>query len=83
MEESFNMLYPFTKAVPEVGFIRVARMWIKVVFPAPFGPKRPKISLSWISMLTSSIAIKFLYFLKRFLISIKTAFCAISWFEET
>jgi hypothetical protein len=35
-------------ASPEVGAIRHAGMRIMVVFPAPFGPSRPK--TSWFSM---------------------------------
>ena len=35
---------PARKARPEVGSTRVVRMPAVVVFPAPFGPSRPKIS---------------------------------------
>src|SRR2546430_12988949 len=35
---------PRTRIVPLVGMSRVASIFIVVVFPAPFGPRRPKIS---------------------------------------
>src|SRR3989304_3283182 len=37
---------PATRAWPDVGRRRVARILMRVVFPAPFGPKRPKSSPS-------------------------------------
>jgi hypothetical protein len=37
---------PATRAVPDVGASRVARTRSVVVLPAPFGPRRPKISPS-------------------------------------
>src|SRR5580693_7761539 len=36
--------YPATLAVPEVGSARVHRILIVVDFPAPFGPRKPKVS---------------------------------------
>src|SRR3990170_7783490 len=47
------MLNPFTHAVPLVGRRRVVRHLIRVVFPAPFGPRRPNTSPSRMSRLTS------------------------------
>ncbi len=38
---------------PEVGFIREHKMEINVVFPAPLGPKSPKISFSSMNRLKS------------------------------
>src|SRR6202022_2857899 len=35
---------PRTRAVPEVDVVSPSRSWIVVVLPAPFGPRRPKIS---------------------------------------
>src|SRR2546426_3491341 len=43
---AFEMLSPFTQAVPLVGMRRVVRILMRVVFPAPFGPRRPKTSPS-------------------------------------
>jgi hypothetical protein len=36
------MSYPFMLAVPRVDLIKVARICIGVVLPAPFGPRSPK-----------------------------------------
>jgi len=47
------MLYPFTHAVPLVGRRRVVRILIRVVFPAPFGPRRPNTSPSRMSRFTA------------------------------
>ena len=52
-------------AVPEVGASNVANIEIVVVFPAPFGPKRPNISPSLISKSKSSTAVN----LPNFLVS--------------
>jgi hypothetical protein len=64
------MSYPFIIAVPDEGLISVASMWINVVLPAPFGPNKPKISLSLIFMLILSTATISLYFFTRFFILI-------------
>src|SRR4030067_1608414 len=37
-------LYPLIQVSPRVGRSRVARILIRVVFPAPLGPNKPKIS---------------------------------------
>lgn len=42
--DSLTMSYPFTVAVPEEGFRIVQSIETVVVFPAPLGPNRPKIS---------------------------------------
>ena len=42
--ESFNTSNPEINAWPDVGFSRVVNIMMVVLFPAPFGPKRPKIS---------------------------------------
>ena len=49
---------PPTSAVPEVGGVSVVIMRISVVFPAPFGPSRPKISPVCTVKLTSFTATK-------------------------
>src|ERR1700730_8072400 len=36
--------WPATRAVPDVAFARVHKILIVVVFPAPFGPRKPKVS---------------------------------------
>ena len=41
---SRTISYPPRLAVPEVGFSKVAINRKVVVFPAPFGPSKPKIS---------------------------------------
>ena len=38
------MSFPATRAVPAVGASTVASMRRVVLFPAPFGPRRPKTS---------------------------------------
>ncbi len=48
---------PFTMALPELCARRVQRMFIVVVFPAPFGPRNPKISPSITSKLTPFTAL--------------------------
>jgi hypothetical protein len=48
--------WPSTRAVPEVGISSVISILMVVVFPAPFGPSRPKSSPSPISKLTSRTA---------------------------
>ena len=57
-------------AVPEVGLSKVASICIIVVLPAPFEPRRPKISFSCMSRFSPSTAIKFWYRLTRFRIII-------------
>src|SRR5579872_3237098 len=53
-------------ATPELGFIRVVSMLIVVLFPAPFGPRKPKISPTFISKLTLSTAFIFPKDFERF-----------------
>ena len=36
--------WPATRAVPDVGLASVHRILIVVVLPAPFGPRKPKVS---------------------------------------
>ncbi len=43
---------------PEVGTTRVVSIPAVVVFPAPLGPSRPKISPAWMSRLSRSTAAK-------------------------
>src|SRR5438128_12608472 len=55
------MLIPFRISVPFVGFIMEHSMSKVVVFPAPFGPRSPKISLSSmvsLNSLTASVLLK-------------------------
>src|SRR5574337_234651 len=68
--DSFIMSKLLTVAEPEVGLRSVASMCITVVLPAPFGPKRPKISFSPISSDKSSTAVNFSYFFVRLRICI-------------
>ncbi len=49
---------PAMKARPEVGTTRVVKMPAVVVLPAPFGPRRPKISPARTSRLSLSTAAK-------------------------
>jgi hypothetical protein len=49
---------PPTSALPDVGGVSVVIMRISVVFPAPFGPSRPKISPVRTVKLTSFTATK-------------------------
>lgn len=48
---------PFTLAMPEVGLRIVQSMLITVVFPAPFGPSKPKISPDSTMMSSLSTAV--------------------------
>ena len=57
--------YPFTSARPEVGFRSVVNMRIKVLLPAPLGPRMPKISSLSTVKLRSSSATKSPNFLVR------------------
>jgi hypothetical protein len=41
---SFITSKPAIKAFPDVGFSKVVKIIIVVLFPAPLGPKNPKIS---------------------------------------
>src|SRR5512143_1784654 len=49
---------PATRAVPDVGGIRVVSMRMSVDLPAPFGPSRPKISPCATEKPTASTAVK-------------------------
>src|SRR5687768_5815443 len=60
------MEYPPIVASPEVGVYRVESMEMVVVFPAPFGPSRLKISPSLMSNEIPLTAKKSPYFLTRF-----------------
>ena len=40
------MLIPPTLTIPDVLFVSPDKIFIKVLFPAPFGPKRPNIEPS-------------------------------------
>jgi hypothetical protein len=59
------MSKPLTLAVPDVGFKMVHSIEIVVVFPAPFGPSKPKISPFSILMLRLSTAVSPLNFFVR------------------
>ncbi len=48
--------WPFIETFPEVGFNRDDSIRMRVVFPAPLGPKKPKVSPSPIFRLTPSTA---------------------------
>src|SRR4030067_1207297 len=54
---SLTMSNPFTLAVPEVGLRMVQSIEIVVVFPAPLGPSKPKISPDSTAMFSSSTAV--------------------------
>ena len=58
------------KTTPLVGESSVHSIFIVVVFPAPFGPKKPNISPSLTLKLTSFTAVKFLNLLVSFLTDI-------------
>ena len=68
--DSHATLYPATRKEPEVGFERVVNMRMVVVFPAPFGPKNPKIFPDSTLRLRSCTAQTSLYVLVKFLASI-------------
>src|SRR4051794_6838648 len=57
--------YPATAIVPLVGFINVHIILIVVDLPAPFGPRKPKISPSLTSKLILLTAVKSLKRLVR------------------
>src|SRR5215212_5141866 len=52
---SFEDSIPKTLACPDVGRMRSSRIRIVVVFPAPFGPRNPKISPPWTARSTSTM----------------------------
>src|SRR5437870_2687118 len=54
---SRTMSCPATRALPEVGRSRVVSIRTSVVFPAPFGPRRPYVSPGRTSNVTASSAI--------------------------
>src|SRR6059036_1005322 len=54
---SVETSWPATHACPQVGRSRVHRILISVVFPAPFGPRRPNSSPSRIWVVTFSRAV--------------------------
>ncbi|OGD11932.1 MAG: hypothetical protein A2Y86_00475 [Candidatus Aminicenantes bacterium RBG_13_62_12] len=58
--------WPATSALPEVGWSRVERTLMVVVFPAPLGPRRPKSSPSGTENDTRSTAVTSLKVLVRF-----------------
>ena len=68
--ESRRMSRPSTRTSPEVGSDSPARMRMVVVLPAPFGPRKPKISprRTWSEM--PSTAVKSPYFFVRSWIAI-------------
>ena len=70
------MSYPPIVAVPFVGLVNVASIRMVVVFPAPFGPSKPKISHSLTSNEMLSTAVKSPNFFVRFFTSI------IVWFSK-
>src|SRR5438445_2808056 len=53
---SRTMSCPATRALPEVGGSRVVSIRTSVVFPAPFGPRRPYVSPDRTSNVTASSA---------------------------
>ncbi len=56
-EGSFTQSCPEINAIPDVGKSNVQRMFMVVVFPAPFGPRKPKIVPSSTSKETSFTAV--------------------------
>jgi hypothetical protein len=67
---SLTMSKPLTFAVPEVGFSIVHNIEMVVVFPAPFGPSKPKISPDSTVMFSLSTAVSELNDLVNWLVSI-------------
>ena len=55
---SLRMFQPATVPSPAVGLLRPQRMRIAVVLPAPFAPRKPKISPLRTSKLMLSTAVK-------------------------
>src|SRR5579862_4976206 len=68
------MSRPPTVALPEVGFSRPQSIRIVVDFPAPLGPRKPKISPRWTSRFTWSTATNVPKVFTRSWVS--TAFCS-------
>lgn len=64
------MSNPLILISPELVCIKPSIDFIVVVFPAPFGPRKPNISPDLTLNETSSTALKLLYFLVRLLTSI-------------
>src|SRR6202012_5352764 len=63
VSRSLTTSYPATLAVPELGSARVHRILMVVDLPAPFGPRKPKVSPAATSKLiprTASISPYFL-----------------------
>src|SRR3989344_1538080 len=63
-------LKELTFSSPDVGRRRVVNIFIVVVFPAPFGPRKAKTSPFLTSKEMSSTAVRSLNFFVRFLTSI-------------
>src|SRR5713101_3539321 len=72
---SARMSCPATRAVPEVGGVSVVNMRMSVVFPAPFGPSKPKISRSATSKTMSLTATRSPNFLVKWSTSIEFMAC--------
>ena len=70
---SLAMSKPLTFAVPEVGFKMVHSIEMVVVFPAPFGPNKPKISPDSTVMSSLSTAVSELNVFVSCLVSITLA----------
>jgi hypothetical protein len=75
---SLTMSKPFTIAVPAVGLRIVLSIEITVVFPAPLGPSKPKISPFSTVILNSSTALKEPYVFVNWRVSITCGIFAFS-----
>jgi hypothetical protein len=64
------MLKPQTEIDPKVGFVKPVKARMVVVLPAPFGPKKPKISPLSMLRFRFSTAQTSLYCLVRLRVSI-------------
>lgn len=73
-EDSFIQSCPAMNALPEVGKRSVQRIFIVVVFPAPFGPRKPKIVPSSTSKEILSTAVIPSNFFDRFFTEIIDTF---------
>src|SRR5665647_2292124 len=73
---------PLTVAEPEVGFKIVQSIETVVVFPAPFGPKSPKISPESTVMFKLSTALIEPYVFVSCLISMARGILAVSLFSN-
>src|SRR6202046_4113719 len=73
---SVRMSWPSIRAVPEVGGVSVVIMRISVVFPAPLGPSKPKISCCATLKLMSLTATSSPNFFVRCSTSIEFIICA-------